>query len=482
MFGFKVLTWNSGYGKGAYLTSAKKVLLGGSPGHAAAELTIPKTDETKELLAEYNKDGNLVVREEKTLVAQPIDKEPFYEVKEVECYRIYFSFWGDVKSKKTREQHRMVDDIRDRIEEGEGIPVEYTEKGKLLFKEDQNKLSKVEWKGLIGGTYGSFGIERIQHLTGLSEAEISESKAKLEKLDELEHDKELILWHVKEISQKLNAFKTEEQKQQYLASEEVLDRLELDEVTSFHELCVKLNVMSTALTELRYELTSLGVQFGVNPDGLIAFPIHPYQTDGLDYKRILIEMANIANSVVPYHGLKMNCSTAVMRIVKAGINDTLKTKIKKAGYSMPSSNTFVETPQSVYDFSLNISEVLLHMNQKTDSKIKIMFENFNNKLQSFFTYIISFIFKPSKKQMLINAKSEYEVLLSNTKIALEKLDEEFDINNISEKVYNDMKSNGEVLIKFYDQKILETIELLKRINLKNKPECENKTLNITPKR
>lgn len=145
MFGFDVLTWNSGYGKGSYSASVEKAMFGGSTGHAAAELIIPLTEENKKLLDEVNRNGsgNLIVREETTLVPRPIDEEPFFRADEVPCYRVYFSFWGDVKSKRSPEQHRMIDAIRDRIEEGEGIPVEYNDLGRRVFKDDPEKLNTV---------------------------------------------------------------------------------------------------------------------------------------------------------------------------------------------------------------------------------------------------------------------------------------------------------------------------------------------------
>ena len=128
MFGFNVLSWNASYGKGRYSPHIKKALFGGNIGHSAAELIIPITAENKKLLAEVNKNGkgHLVVYEETTLFPHRIDKEPFYAAEEVPCYRIYFSFWGDVKTKKTAEKHRIVDPISDKTDEGGGIPFEYT--------------------------------------------------------------------------------------------------------------------------------------------------------------------------------------------------------------------------------------------------------------------------------------------------------------------------------------------------------------------
>lgn len=469
MFGFKVLTWNTPYNKDYYSASVKGYLFGGSLGHSAAELVIPKTSENQELLETYNKMGKLIVREEKTIVSEPIEKEPYYELKEVECYRIYFSFWGDVKTKKTREQHRMVDSIRDRIEEDKGVPYEYTEKGRIILQEIPNKLNRIKWDGLISHTYGTMGIERIHHLSGLSAVEISETKTKLDILDELDHEKELVLWCVKEISEKLKIMKTEEKKQQYLNSEEIKDRLAQYDVQTYEELIIKLNIMSGSITELRYELTKLGIQFGANPDGIIYFPIGSEQFEGLDYKKILIEMANIANSVIPYHGLRMNCSTAVMRVVQSGISDELRKKIIISGHSLPNSNFFIDTPQSLYDFSLNLEDILLNINVNEKTPKQLNSYGFIKILQYIIAYMISNIFKPSQKQILINNISEYEALLNNTKDALIELDLKYDIGEISESIYLDMKKNGNNLIEFYNKKILETKESLQTLSQENGP-------------
>jgi hypothetical protein len=94
MFGLKMLTWNTGYQQDNFSPSVNNLLFGGSLGHAAAELIIPKRPENTELLNRCNQLGQLIVREEKTLITQESDKNPNVGWKEVECYRIYFSFWG----------------------------------------------------------------------------------------------------------------------------------------------------------------------------------------------------------------------------------------------------------------------------------------------------------------------------------------------------------------------------------------------------
>jgi hypothetical protein len=245
----------------------------------------------------------------------------------------------------------------------------------------------------------------------------------------------------------------------------------MDGVKSFEELCRKLNVMSVSLTELRYELTKLGVQFGTHPDGIITFPIDAEQQFEfcLDYKKILLEMADIANCIIPYHGFKMNCSTAVMKVIRSGVSKDLKSSIENAGYSIPQSNSFIETPQSVYDFSLKLSSTLLDVCQKNPKPENLMFRKFMANVRYFFALLVSYIFQPSPKQILLNAKTEYESLLTSTHQGLLKLEDEFDMANIPEKIYIEMKSNGKKLVQFYKSKISETTNLLEAKENKGTP-------------
>ena len=90
MFGFSVLTWNSGYQEHSYLKSIAKTLAGGSPGHAAAELVIPLTQENRDIIDAVNTEGKLLVREETTLISCAIDEKPYYKAVEVPCFKIYF--------------------------------------------------------------------------------------------------------------------------------------------------------------------------------------------------------------------------------------------------------------------------------------------------------------------------------------------------------------------------------------------------------
>lgn len=355
MFNFRILVWNAGYKEGSYLKSINRALFGGSPGHAAAELVIPVSDENRQLIKEVNQHGKLLVGETTTRIGHAIDASPFYQSIEVPCFKIYFSFCGDASTEKTFEKHRMLDFIKDRIEEGEGIPHPCATKEQKIVGTLEKK-----WHGLLGSVKGSPGIEYIQHLAGLSDAQIKDSQIKMNKLKSIEQKKELLLLHVKEISRQLRKLKTEEKKQGYISSDRVKTILAYHGVGSIEDLKSKLSGMSAEMSHLRQELTTLGVNFGANPDEIIDFAVDPdlQQAFGLNYRAILKKMGQIANGVVPYHLLKMNCSTTTISVIKAGVDPELRDKLKKSGYGLPSSNRFFETPQSAFNFALKLSSTL----------------------------------------------------------------------------------------------------------------------------
>ncbi|KTD64943.1 hypothetical protein [Legionella shakespearei] len=457
MFHFRVLAWNAGYKEGSYSKSINRTLFGGSPGHSAAELVIPVSEENRQLIKEVNKNNKLLVQETTTLITRPIDKEPFYEAVEVPCFKVYFSFWGDVSTKKTTEHHRMLDLTKDRIEEGQGIPQQYSEKGKQILGNQET-----EWHGLIGKIKGSSGIEYIQHLAGLTEEQIKISKEKMEQLKSIEQEKELLLWQVKEISGHLQKLKTEEQKQSYISSERVQEILAVHEVHSIEELQSKLSGMSAALSTLRKDLSDLGVEFGASPDEIIHFSIDPehQQEFSLDYKEILKEMGEIANGVVPYHALKMNCCTATMKIINAGISPELRGALQESGYSLPTSNLFFETPQSVFDFSLKLESTLSRANSHIKDTKPGLLARFASSVHQAYVDITSKIFKPSKKQQLFNQRAEYIEHVVNTKEGLKQLEKEFSSGKIEQKSYEQLKANANDLIEFHKNKVIDTEKIL----------------------
>gem|GEM_PF-1365347 len=460
MFGFSVLTWNAGYQEGSYSKSINRTLFGGSPGHAAAELVLPITPENKQIIEEVNQNKKLIVQESTTVISRPIQTEPYYEAVEVPCYKIYFSFWGDVSTKKTPEEHRMLDFTKDRIEEGKGIPQEYSDKGKEILGD-----KKTEWSGYIGTKEGSPGIEHIQHLAGLSKEQIKESKEKMNRLKSLEHDKELLLWHVKEISGQLQNFTTEEQKQEYLDTDRVREIFEEHAVHSIEELQAKLSGMSAALNTLRIALTDLGTEFGAMPDAMIHFSVDPEQQlpYSLDYRAMLREMGRIANDVVPYHALRMNCCTATLQIINKGINTGLGDKLQESGYSLPSSNVFFETPQSVLDYSLQLSSTLSKANFNIPDTSPGMIMRFLSAFYQALVDFIGFVFGPSsptKKEILVNQRAEYTDYFFNTKDGLEQLETQFSTGKIEQSSYTQLKANAIALMDFYKQKIIATDKLL----------------------
>lgn len=455
MFGFNVLAWNAGYQEGGYSKSINRALFGGSPGHTAAELVIPVSEENKKLLEEINKNNKLLVQETTTLISQPIAIAPFYEVVTVPCYKIYFSFWGDVSTKKTLERHRLHDATRDRIEEGKGIPLQFSAKGQQIFGDNQ-----MEWHGLIGRTKGSPSIEYIQHRSALTQEQITLSKEKMELLKSIEKDKELLLWHVKEIAEKIGTLRTEKQKKSYSESPKVQEIFETHGVRSIEELSLKLASLSAAMNHLRQELSDLSVRFGASPDVIVSFPIDTQQQleYSLDYREMLSEMGHIANTVVPYHALKMNCCTATMNIINAGINTVVREKLYESGYKLPQSNFFFETPQSVFDFSLTLSHILANANAHVKDKdiSSSLTAQFVTLVHDFFVSMIAKIFRPSKEQQLFNLRAEYIEYLLSANEGLKQLEREFSVGNVEEKSYKQLKGNAIFLIDLYKNKIIDT--------------------------
>lgn len=454
MFGFNVLAWNAGYQEGSYSKSINRSLFGGSPGHTSAELVIPVSEENKQLIDEVNKNNKLVIQETTTLISKPIATAPFYETLSVPCYKIYFSFWGDVNTKKTVEQHRLLDPTRDRIEEGKGIPRQNSAKGQQIFGD-----TPMEWHGRIGSTKGSPGIEYIQHRSALTPEQIRLSDEKIERLKAIEKDKELLLWHVKEIAEALGALSTEQQKQAYRESAKVQDIFETHGVRTIEELSLKLASRSAAMNHLRQELSDLSVRFGASPDEIVSFPLDP-QHDleySLDYRAMLREMGRIANSVVPYHALKMNCCTATMNIINAGINSAVREKLHESGYKLPVSNFFFETPQSVFDFSLTLARLLANANahvEHQDLRVGVI-ARFAALMHDFFVRMMASIFQPSEKQQLFNLRAEYVEYLLNAKAGLKQLAKEFSAGRIEQNSYKQLNDNAIDLIDFYKNKIID---------------------------
>ena len=400
MFGFSVLTWNSGIDKGTYSASLSNILFGGSSGHAAAELVIPATEENKQLIQALNTKNKLGVKEETTLVTRHIDSPPGYVADEVPCFRIYFSFWGDVKTKKTTEGHRMVDKTRDRLEEGEGIPVQYSDKAREMFGADDSVFTEMKWEGKLGKRKGLMGVNTIFHQTNQGEKVVSQAHQLLERLEEVEQEKEMVLFNVKAISYKLSKLKTDEERQAYLDSKETQEIFERYDVMGYLELQQNLAALSAALTDIRCQLELIGMRFGANPDNIIFFPVSDKSDSNfmMDYQGILKEMAFIANNPVSYHCVRMNCSSAVVNIINAGLNNDTRRALSDAKCSVPSANIFFETPQSAHKLAQQLSSVLLSAEFKVSNPELNVDRSFWAQVQHIFLSIINYIFseKPEK--------------------------------------------------------------------------------------
>lgn len=444
MFGFNVLTWNTGYQEHAYLQSITKMLSGGSPGHAAAELVIPLTQENRDIINEINTQGKLLVREETTLISCAIDEKPYFKAVEVPCFKIYFSFWDDASTLKTPQRHMMVGPDKDKIVKRKENPIEYSAKGKRILMGDQGATSSGR----------SMMMETIQHMDALSPQQKSLSQIKFQLLEEIKEEKELLLKDIKKISVALNRLTKKEKQQTYLSSKTVQEILTKHQVTSFEQLKLELAVRSAAITNLQYELTQLGVSFGAPPDDIVSFPITDQLDSGLDYKQILREMGRIANSQVPYT-LTMNCAAATLTIIRAGVSDELKSKLKAEGYSLPKSNTFVETPQSVFDFSLKISTMLVNINAGIKETHRNLFTEFSLRMHHFFNKVLSKLFKTSYQQQLKNQKMEYSCYLAAATERLIQCDEALAAKTMSQGVYSELQQSLDESIHDYTKKIAE---------------------------
>ena len=461
MFGFNVLTWNTGYQEHTYFKSISRAIMGGSPGHAAAELVIPLTPENRALIEAVNIEGKLLVREDVTLVGRAIEKKPYFIAEKTPCFKIYFSFWNDASTLKTPQGHMMVGLHKDKLVKSKENPIQYTEKGKVLLEQNPEQTARLKtWLGLSP----SVSIEHIQHMEGFSDEQLSLSKDKLKLLETNQNEKKLQLEDIKKICNVLNSLKTTDSQQAYLASEGVQAILKKYNVISFEALKLQLAAKSAAISNLHYELTALGVSFGTPPDNIVSFPITEQLESGLDYKQMIREMARIANSRVPYHGLQMNCATTTLAIIRAGISDQLKLKLEADGYSIPQSNTFFETPQSVFNFSLAISSALININSGVKEKHSNLFSEFSLMVHDFFIKLLSSIFKPSYQQQLNNLKIEYNTYLTNAKAELMQLNIELKSGEKPPEIYNELHTKLNHIIREYTQKIAEIDLKLFKIN------------------
>lgn len=205
----------------------------------------------------------------------------------------------------------MVDEIRDRLEEGDGIIMHYSKKAERCL-DGHELLNELEWDGRIGRRKGQLHPRTFFHHAGKTEAEIDAADALFKKMQSLENEKELVLHRVKDIRSQLNQLKSPEEKAAYLASEAVQEIFERYEVPDLQGLEEKLSILSLGMTVVREQLSALGMTFGAYPDNFFTLPVMPDDPWSLNYQAILRQMAYIANNPVPYDVAHKNCSTVIV--------------------------------------------------------------------------------------------------------------------------------------------------------------------------
>lgn len=460
MFAFNVITWNSGLGRGSYTSSVDNILFGGSSGHAAAELVIPATEENIKLIKKLNTKNKLLVKETVTLIPSETNEPPGHVVEQVPSLQIYFSFWGDVTTKKTPEEHRMVDKIRDRLEEGRGVPVEYSHKAKSLFGENDWHFNRLKWVGFFGSIEGQNPISTIFHQRNKSASEIRKVDELTNKLNEIESEKEILLFRVRDINDKLFKLNNYREKEAYLDTEEVQDIFERYNVFNLEELERKLLSLSMAITIVREQLEELDVQFGLAPDNIVSFPINDDSKSNLDYRSILRRMAFIANNPLPYHVLRRNCSSVVVDIINSGVNDEMRTHLEHKGFKIPSSNILFETPQSAYKLASDLSEILSKSKLKNSvHKEKKEFHLFV-EVKKIMLSILAYFFS-GKPQAIIENNLSLEDELSVLKKDKLFLIELKDKDAIGHDVYEKMMAILELKIQALSDDITSTHSMKK---------------------
>ena len=154
-----------------------------------------------------------------------------------------------------------------------------------------------------------------------------------------------------------------------------------------------------------------------------------------------------------------------MTLIKAGLSNALRAKLKSSGFSIPSSNTFFETPQSVCEFSAEIESILLHADGGLPNAKSQKFREFIANVIQFFMELVAFLFQPSRTQQLINLRAEYQDSLAKSKEGLLQLDREFAESKISKKTHDEVHESGVLLISHYETKIKEVDDALQALGV-----------------
>ncbi|MCS5711452.1 hypothetical protein [Candidatus Berkiella aquae] len=375
--GVEVITWGSGTSQGnGMLHFVDGVLFGGNTGHAAIKLTIPADEEGKRLVEAYCEGPPTIpfeLKKKKTVSAEDGDKSVYKE----SVYEVYFSWWPGEKTEEGVETKLNVHEI-DRRSEALGVNVQHSEK----WKGEDIELRSV--KGSIGSRIISMGVDRVVHLTQVSDKEmehvlLNEKKAKL-----LNDDESLNLLYMKvamldekvsnqpnmnvnvspTINLLINRFASEWKNN--LNPEDVVYKKDGVTIESLSPNAIeslmshtrdKLNQLYVDIRELEYQIDEelierlkeegrMTINLGANPDNVVHLPIasadNPHDPKRLNPEKMLQQMRKIVDDG-GFDMMHNNCSGTVDSVLAAGCNSKkLQENFKQGAYGV------FKNPQEAY--------------------------------------------------------------------------------------------------------------------------------------
>lgn len=119
------------------------------------------------------------------------------------------------------------------------------------------------------------------------------------------------------------------------------------------------------------------------------------------------------------------------------MDDTLRTKLKAAGFAIPSSNWFFETPQSAYLLARDLSNALVRANTEEQYPELRVERSFWYKLTQFILSVLEYLFGDAEKPQITKPMSDGDRLdaLQKDRVFLDKLYIE---EKVTPKAYADM--------------------------------------------
>ena len=371
MFGAEVLIWTSDLSQvSSPWQVIKNYLFQGSPGHSALKLTLPATPENTALIKSYcqNEEGKMIIphyQEEVIVTGKRHDRktgEVRYYPKKENGWVVYFSWWP----KGLNHEHK------DRIIENRSVCAVYEPQWES-YLEVKYRSPQI---GLIGAFLGKLSnliwpdkvavpIEEIYHPHPQRE---SLSKA----LNKAQTDYTQVKQRFKKNSHEIQILKADNIYRQILSDREeskvssglfscFLPQFIIDESCSYtafqaqkilenkqrlaqlkeekRHLSRIYDALETKLNKLKQEFYSKVATCGIRPTYTFNFPINGLVSDfeGLELKKMLLQMNAFAKQEESFHILDNNCSTTVLEIIRAGISP-------KLGSLCPTFPGVVETP------------------------------------------------------------------------------------------------------------------------------------------